>query len=43
MKRTYTLRRLFVDGIHGQADLDEAIREGNLLTRAVSPPSPPSG
>src|SRR6478609_4884281 len=36
MKRIYTLRRLFVDGIHGQADLDEAIRAGSLLARAVA-------
>src|SRR5690242_1196898 len=36
MKRIYTLRRLFVDGVHGRADLDEAIREGNALTRAVA-------
>ena len=36
MRRIYTLRRLFVDGIHGQADLDEAIRAGSLLARAVA-------
>jgi membrane protein len=36
MKRIYTLRRLFGDGVRGKADLDEAIREGNLLTRAVA-------
>jgi membrane protein len=36
MTRIYTLRRLFVDGVHGRADLDEAIREGNALTRAVA-------
>ena len=29
MKRMYTLRRFFIDGVHGRADLDQAIRAGN--------------
>jgi membrane protein len=36
MKRRYTLRRLFRDGVRGQADLDEAIRRGGPLTRQVA-------
>jgi YihY family inner membrane protein len=36
MKRIYTLRRLFGDGVRGKADLDEAIRSGSLLTRWVA-------
>jgi membrane protein len=33
MKRIYTLRRLFADGVRGTADLDEAIKRGSPLTR----------
>jgi membrane protein len=36
MRRIYTLRRLFRDGVRGQADLDEAIRRGGPLTRRVA-------
>jgi YihY family inner membrane protein len=36
MKRIYTLRRLIVDGVHGRADLDAAIRAGSLIARAVA-------
>jgi membrane protein len=36
MRRIYTLRRLFRDGVRGQADLDEAIRRGDAPTRRVA-------
>ena len=36
MRRVYTLRRLFRDGVRGQADLDEAIRHGDAPTRRVA-------
>lgn len=36
MKRLYTLRELFRQGIRGQADLQEAIQHGDLLTRRVA-------
>jgi membrane protein len=36
MKRIYTLRRLFREGIRGQADLDEAITHGDAPTRRVA-------
>ena len=42
MRRLYTLRELFRQGIRGQADLHEAIQQGDPLTRR-SPPSPRSG
>jgi membrane protein len=39
MKRIYTLRRFFSDGVRGKADLDEAIRAGSPLARAVATPA----
>ena len=36
MRRVYTLRRLFRDGVRGKADLDEAIRHGDAPTRGVA-------
>ena len=36
MRRIYTLRQLFVDSIRGQANLDEAIKQGNAPTRWVA-------
>jgi membrane protein len=39
MKRMYTLRRFFVDGVRGKADLDEAIRAGSLFARVVATPA----
>jgi membrane protein len=36
MKRIYTLRQLFGDGIRGTADLDEAMRSGSTLIRGVA-------
>jgi len=33
MRSTYTLRRLFADGVRGMADLEEAIKRGSPLTR----------
>ncbi len=36
MRRVYTLRRLFRDGVRGQANLDEAIQHGDAPTRLVA-------
>ena len=36
MKRIYTLRRLFRDGIRGQANLDDAITHGDAPARRVA-------
>src|SRR5262245_44886385 len=39
MKRIYTLRRLFGEGVRGKANLDAAIRNGSLLARWVATPA----
>jgi uncharacterized BrkB/YihY/UPF0761 family membrane protein len=36
MKRIYTLRDVFRDGIRGQANLDEAIKQGDAPARGVA-------
>ena len=36
MKRIYTLRRFFRDGVRGQANLDEAIKQGDAPTHCVA-------